>query len=173
MYEKEAFIKAEEVIKRLGLAPHLEGGYFRETYRSDEKIPAEGLPSRYDAERLISTAIYYMIMQDNFSAIHRVLSDEVYHFYLGDPVMMLLLYPDGHGEKVFLGRDLTRGQHPQFIVPGGVWQGLCLVEGGSFGLMGTTVAPGFDFRDFEFGKRLELTENYPEYAGLIAHLTNE
>ncbi len=173
MRKIEIPLKAEEVISYLGLAPHPEGGYFKETYQSDDKIPADGLPSRYGAERHISTAIYYMITRDNFSAIHRVLSDEVYHYYLGDSVMMLLLYPDGHGEKVILGRDITRGQHPQFLVPRGVWQGICLVEGGSFGLMGTTVAPGFDFRDFEFGNRQELLEKYPEYAVLIQRLANE
>jgi len=159
------------IIEHLGLEPHPEGGYYRETYRCEERIPPHGLPSRYSAEKSFGTAILYLLTSDTVSVLHRLRSDEVFHFYLGDPVLMLLLYPDGHGEEVILGNDLERGQFPQRVVPGYTWQGMMLVEGGSFALMGTTVAPGFDFGDFELGGGKELVREYPRFERIIERLT--
>jgi predicted cupin superfamily sugar epimerase len=161
---------AEEIIKLLQLQPHpKEGGYFRETYRSADSFT--DLPSRYRGKRSASTAIYYLLTPESFSAMHRLASDEVFHFYLGSPVEMLNLFPDGHGTVVSLGSDLTAGQSPQIMVPAGVWQGSRLASGGQFALMGTTVAPGFDFADYESGQREKLIEQYPQFAKMIRELT--
>ena len=165
-------LAAEEIVRALGLEPHArEGGCFAETYRADETIAAAALPARYGGERRISTAIYYLLTPEGFSAIHRLRSDEVYHFYAGDPVELLQLRADGTGEVIILGTDLARGMRPQAVVPGGSWQGSRLADNGRFALMGTTMAPGFDSADFEAGERAALVRAYPAFGGLIRVLT--
>jgi predicted cupin superfamily sugar epimerase len=163
---------AEEIIACLNLQPHpKEGGYFRETYRSTETLPASTLPARYGGERSASTAIYYLLTPTTFSALHRLRTDEVFHFYLGSPVRMLQLAPDGTGRSVVLGPDILAGQQAQVVVPRGVWQGSLLEPGGTFALLGCTVAPGFDYTDYEHGTRAELLARYPDHAELIRRLT--
>ena len=165
-------LDAAAVIRLLDLQPHpAEGGYFAETYRADETLPAAVLPGRYGGARAAGTAIYYLLTADNVSAMHRLASDEVFHFYLGDAVEMLHLFADGNAATVILGADLEAGERPQAVVPRGTWQGARLRPGGRFALMGTTVAPGFDFADFELGGRTALTGAYPAHAGMIAALT--
>lgn len=165
-------IDAEEIIKLLSLEPLAgEGGFYRETYRSKGKIPRSALPSAYRSDKSMGTAIYYLVTPDTFSALHRLSGDEIFHFYLGDPVIMLQLFPEGGGKKIVLGNDIARGQNLQCTVPGGVWQGLFLMEGGRYGLLGTTMVPGFDYEDFELGEREKLTKLYPSYAELIERLT--
>jgi len=130
----------------LGLMLHAEeGGHFVETYRSEGIVPAEALSGIYPAPRAYGTAIYYLLTPDTFSTMHRLATDEIFHFYLGDPVEMLHLYPDGSGQVVIHGPDIFNDMHPQVVVSQGVWQGARLKPGGRFALMGTTVAPGFDF----------------------------
>src|SRR5262249_5467348 len=129
------------------------------------------LPNRYRGQRSASTAIYYLLTPNTFSAMHRLASDEVFHFYMGSPVEMLQLLPDGQGKVSIMGTDLQAQQSPQIMVPAGVWQGSRLALGGSFALMGTTVAPGFDFADYESGERERLIEQYPEFAEMIRELT--
>jgi predicted cupin superfamily sugar epimerase len=148
-----------------------EGGYFAETYRAAETVGAECLPPRYAGARSFGTAIYYLLTPDTFSALHRLQSDEVYHFYLGAPVELLMLRPDGSGEVQILGSDLRRGQRPQLVVPRGVWQGSRLSAGGEFALMGTTMAPGWDPADFELGQREVLVAAYPHWRDWITALT--
>ena len=122
----------------------------------------------------ILTQLYInLITADSFSTLHRLKTDEIFHFYLGDPVLMLKLHPDGSGETITLGNNLAEGHQPQCVVTGGTWQGMKLLDGGRFALMGTTMAPAFDFRDFEKGKRITLIEKYPGYAQLIESLTIE
>lgn len=163
---------ADELIALLRLEPHqIEGGYFRETYRSGERISGESLPDRYAGPRSMSTAIYYLLAPGTFSEMHRVRSDEIFHFYLGDPVEMLELFPDGSGRRTVLGRDIAGGECPQHVVPAGVWQGTRLIEGGSFALMGTTVSPGFSYEDYTSGAREELIRAYPGFTDLILKLT--
>jgi hypothetical protein len=165
---------AEDLIRALGLEPlPEEGGYYRETYRAVETLSAEALPARYRTGKAFGTAIYFLLSSEPgcFSALHRLPTDEIYHFYLGDPVEMLLLFPDGRGERVLLGPDLRAGQLVQHVVPRRVWQGSRLVAGGRFALMGTTMAPGFGFEDYEAGRREELLAAYPEQAELIRSLT--
>ena len=150
-----------------------EGGYYRETYRSPVEIPESGLPSGYRGARRASTAIYYLLTNETFSAMHRLRGDEAFHFYLGDPVEMLHLRPNGTGATITLGSGLQEGAHPQIIVPGGVWQGARMAAGGRYALLGCTVAPGFEFEDFELGKREDLVREYPAYAEMIRALTRD
>ncbi len=164
----------EGIIELLDLQPlPVEGGHFRQTYRSEESVPGNALPDRYQREKLLCTAIYYLLTTDpdSFSAMHRLPTDEIYHFYLGDPVEMLLLYPDGGSAVVRLGHDLRAGQQVQFVVPSGVWQGARLAEGGQFALMGTTMAPGYDEGDYTAGPQQALIERYRDRADLIRELT--
>jgi predicted cupin superfamily sugar epimerase len=165
-------LTADEVIRRLELVPHpCEGGFFRETYRAPLTIPGGVLPDDYSGDRSASTAIYFLLTPETFSEMHRLPTDEVFHFYLGDTVEMLKLHPGGTGEVVRLGTDLRASEQPQVLAPGGTWQGSRLVPGGNWALLGTTVAPGFEFADYTSGRRDELITTYPEFAELITALT--
>jgi predicted cupin superfamily sugar epimerase len=152
-----------DLIASLQLAPHPEGGYYRETYRSSV---ASGSPAR-----ALSTAIYYLLLPDTFSELHRLSADEIFHFYLGQTVELLQLFPNGSSSVTRLGQDLATGEQLQVVVKAGVWFGAKLADGGGFALMGTTVAPGFDFADYERGDRAELSVRYPDCAELIESLT--
>ncbi len=164
----------ELLISQLKLKPlDIEGGFYYETYRSDELVKKEGLPERYDKDKKLSTAIYFLLTSEHRAILHKVLSDEIFHFYLGDPVQMLLLYPNGNSNIIFLGNNILAGQRIQMTVPNGVWQGCSLVEGGDFALMGTTVSPAFDFEDFEPGDRGELIQLFPQHKDLIELLTKD
>lgn len=150
-----------------------EGGYYVETYRASEKIGQAALPARYTSERNFSTAILYLLTPDTLSSLHRLKSDETFHFYLGDPVTMLQLHPDGSSEVITLGQDVLTGQRIQVTVPKDSWQGAFLKQGGKFALMGTTIAPGFKFNDFELGRQEELLQQYPNQRDLILKLTQQ
>jgi len=164
-------MKAEQIIKRLGLEPlEDEGGFYYETYVSSETISREHLPGRYNNDKPFSSAIYYLLTPETKSRLHRLPSDEVYHFYSGDPVQMLLLYPNGNSSIIFLGQDIMSGQRVQMLVPRGVWQGSFLIEGGRYALMGTTVSPGFDFGDFEGSDPEDLKKFYPRHSDMIDRL---
>ena len=166
-------LSGDQIIELLNLQPlPVEGGYFRQNYRAAETVSASALPGRYRRDKVLCTAIYYLLTADpdSFSALHRLPTDEIYHFYLGDPVELLLLYPDGGSAIVRLGPDLGAGQQVQFVVPGEVWQGARLVSAGSFALMGTTMAPGYDEGDYLAGEAVELIERFPERAQLIRSL---
>jgi predicted cupin superfamily sugar epimerase len=145
-----------DVIRLLNLSPPpVEGGHFRETYRSPH-----------------STAIYYLLEGVGLSEMHRLPGDEVYHFYAGDPLETLLLFPDGIGRQVTLGTDLAVGQVPQLVIPGGVWQGSVRTAGAhGWVLIGATMAPGFEYADYVRGKRAELSAGWPAFATAIAERT--
>jgi predicted cupin superfamily sugar epimerase len=163
---------ADQIIHLLCLKPHPEeGGYFVETYRSEERIPRKALPDRYQESRCYGTAIYYLLTPETFSAIHRLRSDEIFHFYLGDPVEMLQLCPDGSGRVFVLGSDISKGMRPQVVVPKNVWQGARLLQGGKWALLGTTVSPGFEFKDYDSGQREELISSHPKFRDFIVALT--
>lgn len=165
--------EAEKIIALLGLVPHPEeGGWFRETYRAAESLPSSVLAPRYGAPRPVATAIYYLLTPASFSALHRLASDEVFHFYAGDPVEQLRLYPDGRGEVVTIGADVAAGMRPQVVVPRGVGQGARLATDGRYALLGCTVAPGFDYADYTGGKRGALSAAYPAFAAEIQALTS-
>ena len=163
---------AEDVKKLLGLQPHpREGGWYVRTYEAAELVAAEAFAGgRYAGARRTGTAIYYLLEPDTFSEMHRLRSDEVFHFYAGDAVEMLQLREDG-GTVVVIGNDLVRGQRPQVTVERGVWQGSRLVEGGRWALLGCTVSPGFEFEDYESGVREQLCAKWPEFAEEIRALT--
>ena len=166
---------AQDIIKKLDLKPlPEEGGYFRETYRgSQATLPAADYGIDSNSKRDISTAIYYVITKGSFSALHRVKSDEIFHFYSGDPVEMILIDESGRLSRFILGSNIMLGETPQVVVPRGVWQALMLKDGGSWALMGTTVAPGFEFEDFEIGDRESLTAQFPQLRDDIMRFTRE
>jgi len=165
-------LSADQIIALLNLTPHPnEGGYFIETYRSSETISEKTLPNRYKGMRSLATAIYYLLTPETFSAMHRLQSDEIFHFYLGDPVEMLQLWPDGSGRLVILGSDILRGVQPQVVVPRGVWQGARLFKNGKPALLGMTVSPGFEFADYEYSQRDELIKSYPQFREWTIALT--
>ena len=151
----------------------VEGAWFALTYTSGERLAAEALPARYGAPRAVGGAIYALVTREDFSALHRLKTDEIWHFYSGDPIELLLLHPDGRDELVVLGADGLAGQHPQFTVPAGVWMGARPVKATAeaYGFFGTTMAPGFDYADFEPGYRDELQRAFPARKELIAELT--
>ena len=165
-------LDAEQIIKHFGMKPlpH-EGGYYVETYRCKDGIDGASLPSGCAGERSFSTAILYLLTPQTFSALHRIKSDEVFHFYLGDPVTMLELKTDGSAVVLTLGHNLLACQHIQAIVPRNTWQGCFLNDDGKFALMGTTVAPGFEFADLELADREVLLQQYPQQRDLIVRLT--
>lgn len=145
---------AQQIIETYKLEPlPSEGGYYRETYRSGEVLSNDQLSNRYNGERSLYTCIYYLLTPDSRSLIHRIKSDEIFHFYSGDEVEMLLLFPDGGGKLITLGSKLSEENNFQQIVRHGEWIGMRLIPGGEYALMGTTVSPGFEFEDFELGKR--------------------
>jgi len=162
---------ADEIIERLGLVPlEMEGGFFRQTYRCAEGVAAEALPGRYHGPRCFATAIYYLLTPGTHSQLHRLASDEVFHFLRGDPATMLHLHPDGSSRVVTLGRDLAAGQQLQVVVPRGVWQGCLLADGGAWALMGVTVSPGFEYADYEAPDVEALLRQYPDREDLIRRL---
>ncbi len=156
-------MNAEDLINYFKLVPlPQEGGYYRETYRSSEVI--DGIDSSNEQLKSYSTAIYYCLTPNTFSHIHRLPTDEIYHFYYGDPVELFLLVEDPvpHFKIHILGNDFANGQVPQLIVPGNVWQGSRLLDNGEVALMGTTMAPGFDFSDLELADYDTLNELLPD-----------
>jgi predicted cupin superfamily sugar epimerase len=164
---------ADEVKKILGLTPHpREGGFYIRTYESGELLPPTAFADgRYAGPRHTATAIYYLLEPGSFSEMHRLRSDEIFHFYLGDPVEMLQLHTDGTGSIVRIGNRLDLGERPQQIVPRGTMQGSRLVPGGAWALLGCSVSPGFEYADYEAGPRQELNAKWPEFSQLIRELT--
>ncbi len=162
--------KSQELIDKLGLRAHPEGGFYRETYRSKVAYHRE-TTANLCAEPSVCTAIYFMLTDESFSEMHRLAQDEVFHFYMGDPAEMLQIFPDGTSRIVTLGTDLAAGQVPQLVVPAGVWMGSSVISGGSYTLLGTTVAPGFDFCDYERGLREDLIKLCPQAEERICALT--
>ncbi len=158
---------AEFWIRHLDLNRHPEGGYFREVYRAGEFIQKKGLPERYTSFRPFSTSIYFLLESGRFSAFHRLKSDEVWHFYQGSALMLYVILADGRLLEVRLGRDPARNELFQFTVPRGSWFAARPGGTGSYSLLGCTVAPGFDFDDFEMGSRDQLIRQYPRHAALI------
>ena len=149
-----------ELARTLNLRPHPEGGFFVETYRH----------KRNAGDRSLSTAIYFLVTAQSPSRMHRVASDEMWHFYRGDPIEMLQL--DGEGSRtIIIGPDIAAGERPQVLVPAGVWQGVRVKPGGRYALVGATVTPGFDFADFEMADRATLLAQFPDRADLITALT--
>lgn len=162
----------DQLVTQFQLEPHPEGGFFRETYRASEKIPHGSLPKRFKGDRSHSTAIYFLIPKDKFSSLHRIQADEAWHFYLGGPMTVVQISPDGKVEKIVLGQDILKGQKVQHVVPAGYWFGAYPNPGTDYSLVGCTVAPGFDFADFEMGNRADLLKQFPQAKDVITQLTH-
>ncbi|MDM8525501.1 cupin domain-containing protein [Desulfococcaceae bacterium HSG8] len=162
---------SEYWINKLELAEHPEGGYFRETYRSDEFIDTDALPERFNGQRAFSTAIYFLLKGNQVSRLHRIRSDELWHFYAGSPLTIHIIDPQGQYERIRLGGNLDNGEVFQAVVKSGSWFGAAPDIADSYSLVGCTVAPGFDFHDFEMGDRDELLDKYPQHASVINLLT--
>lgn len=160
-------IAAEEWIKALELKPHPEGGWYREVYRSAETIPCSALPSRFGGARAYSTTIYFLLRRGEVSALHRIASDEGWHHLDGEPLTLHLISPAGEYSTLSVGRDPTRGILPLAVAPAGWWFG-ATVEAG-YALVSCTVAPGFDFAEFEMPTRADLLTRYPELREQICH----
>ena len=163
----------QEIISRLDLKPHPEGGYFKESYRSVGMIEESSLGVDYAGKRSYSTCIYFLLTSDAFSAFHRITQDEIWHFYDGSPIVFHTISESGIHTETIIGNDLSRGQVPQWVVKGGTWFGAEVMNKNSFSLVGCTVSPGFDFADFELPPRQELVELFPEHEEIIRRLTKE
>ena len=164
-------MNVEIIVKQLELLPHPEGGYYKETYRSPLLLSQQCLSSDFKGERNIATGIYFLIEKGNFSALHKIKSDETWHFYQGDALEVIEITEDGNLAVTNIGPDILNGETFQYTVKANTWFGSRVKSGGSFSLVGCTVYPGFDFSDFEMAGRHELIKQFPQHQSIIAELT--
>ncbi|GIV20953.1 MAG: hypothetical protein KatS3mg023_2704 [Armatimonadota bacterium] len=162
--------EAQYWIEKLGLQPHPEGGYYRETYRSSQRLLGCCL-REHEGPRVAATCIYFLLPGGQFSALHRLRSDEIWHFYAGSPLTLHIIDPQGNLSQVRLGKDLENGETFQAVVQAGCWFGATVEDPHGYTLVGCTVAPGFEFEDFELGNRQQLMEQYPQHRDWIERLT--
>lgn len=165
--------KVDNLIKQLQLLPHPEGGYYRETYRSEISISKTALPSLYGGDRSAGTAIYYLLKSGQRSLLHKIVSDELWHFYDGSPLVLAMIFSDGKYEEKILGNNVDEGEVPQIIIKGGTWFGAYPKEDNTYSLAGCTVHPGFDFEDFEMAGRSKLLSQFPHLEDIIKKLTGD
>jgi predicted cupin superfamily sugar epimerase len=163
-------LSINDIVAYYQMLPHPEGGYYKETYRSEELIDKKALPIRFNGNRHFATAIYFLLEKGNFSAFHRIQSDEVWHFYSGQALDIFVIHTNGELEKIQLGSEIEKGQTFQATVPAGSWFASVPADETLFSFVGCTVSPGFDFMDFELAKRKELVAAYPQHAPLIEKL---
>ena len=154
---------AQYWIDHLGLSPHPEGGFYKETYRAGQTIGS--------GDRAVSTGIYFLLRSHEFSHLHRIDADEMWHFYQGSPLLLHTLNPAGEYRCTEIGADVLNGQHPQFVVEAGTWFGATVKNPDDYSLVGCTVSPGFDFRDFELADRDSLSGLFPNHSKIIRSLT--
>ncbi len=163
--------KARKYIEKLQLKAHPEGGYYREVFRAGEIILADHLPKRYKSSRNFSTSIYFLLEGNQVSNFHRLKSDEQWHFYDGSGIVIYVIEEGGNLSKILLGRNIEKGESLQTVIKHNSWFGAELIDKTSFALIGCTVSPGFDFSDFELGKKAKLLNEYPDYEYTIIKLT--
>jgi len=163
-------MEAAQIIEKYRLLPHPEGGWYKETYRSEEKIPAEALPKQFGGSRSFATAIYFLMEAQNFSAFHRIKSDECWHFYAGGTLEIYIIDQLGNLSIVLLGNEMAKGERFQFVVPANCWFASKPAPGVAFSFVGCTVSPGFDFEDFELAQGDVLSLQYPQHAAVIHSL---
>lgn len=165
-------MELDQIISNLALKPHPEGGYFKETYRYEGFVNSAEVKSDHPTRRNFSTGIYFLLTAGNFSAFHRIQQDEMWHFYLGAPIELTEITPEGKLINTVIGSDLSAGEKPQYVVPGGNWFASRVLPGaGEYSLAGCTVSPGFDFADFEMASRTKLSEEFPHLISIVAELT--
>ncbi|MCB0278509.1 MAG: cupin domain-containing protein [Calditrichaeota bacterium] len=165
--------RIEQLVEQLKLIPHPEGGYYRETYRSEGQIKPDSLDQSMSGERNYSTAIYFLLTSENFSAFHRIKSDEVWHFYDGSAIQLHEISPQGEYRSILIGPDLKKNHQYQYVVPANHWFAAVVSEATSYALVGCTVSPGFDFADFELVDRSELIREFPQHTDLICKFTRD
>ncbi|MCF2445853.1 cupin domain-containing protein [Dyadobacter sp. CY345] len=164
--------KASYWVEKYNLAPHPEGGFFAETYRSFENIPQTALPAGFTGDRSFSTGIYFLLEKNNFSAFHKIKSDEMWHFYQGEALEIFVIYPvSGKLDIIRLGDDPDKDETFQAVVPANTWFASRPASGSKYALVGCTVAPGFNFEDFEMAEREKLRASFPQHEKLIEELT--
>jgi len=160
----------QQIVKKLQLLPHPEGGFYRETYRIAEEITIKFNEKASPVKRNISTCIYFMLTSDSFSAFHRIKQDEIWHFYRGSALKLYMISPAGELSVVKIGNDILNDEIPQFVVPAGYWFAAEVAENNAFSLVGCTVAPGFDFSDFELADKKSLCVSFPNHESIISKL---
>jgi predicted cupin superfamily sugar epimerase len=161
---------AEDLIQLYDMRPHPEGGFYTETYKAIGKITASTEQHKYKGERCFSTGIYYLLPAGSRSKLHRIASDEMWHFYLGGSMTIVELTPAGEVKETILGPNVHAGQKVQYVVPAGNWFGGFPNEGTGYSFVGCTVSPGFDFEDFEFGDKSKLLAQYPQNKTILERL---
>ena len=165
--------EAESIIKKLDLQPHPEGGYFKEIYRSDGIIAKNSLNPSFSGHRNYSTSIYFLLTSNTFSAFHRINQDEIWHFYKGSPIKLHIITNKGKYTSIIIGNDFNKEQTPQYVVKAKDWFAAEVINNNDYTLVGCTVSPGFDFKDFDLPKRNDLISRFPIHKALITKLTNE
>ena len=163
--------EAEKIAKNLNLLPHPEGGFYKETYRSSGIISQDNLGNTFLGERHYSTCIYFLLTSDTFSAFHRIKQDEIWHFYKGTSIKLHIISAEGHYHNILIGHNLEKEELPQYVVNDGDWFAAEVIERNSYSLLGCTVSPGFDFKDFELAKRDSLKRLFPDHEAIISKLT--
>ena len=166
-------LTVQNLVQQFNMLPHPEGGYYKETYRSAEIINKDALPTRFDGNRYFSTAIYFLLEQGNFSAFHKIKSDECWHFYAGQSLLVYVLQPDGSLGIIRLGNNIAAGETFQYVVPANCWFASEPAPESDFSFVGCTVAPGFDFADFELAKANELIQLFPQHQSIIQRLCRQ
>lgn len=164
---------AKKIIEKLKLKPHPEGGYFNEYYRSSETIEDNSLPLRFSGDRNISTSIYFLLEGNQVSLFHRLKSDEIWHYYKGSAAILHCLEENGNYFTIRIGNNIEQNEQPQFVISNGIWFAAEIVDKDSYSLVGCTVAPGFDFADFELANQKKLIEKFPLYKELILRFSKE
>ena len=160
----------DQLIQKYNLEPHPEGGWYKQTYKSNEQTAAKALPERFNGDRAFSTAIYFLLEQEDFSAFHRIKSDECWHFYAGDPLLIYIIDHNGELRIISVGNDFKQGQSFQYVVPANCWFASRPAPGSEYCFVGCTVSPGFEFEDFELASAAELSAIYPEHTKIIEQL---
>lgn len=163
-------LSAQQIIQQFNLQSHPEGGYYKETYRGTISLPSQVLSPNFNGDRIISTAIYFLLEANHFSAFHKIKSDECWHFYMGGVLEIYVLHQNGALEIVRLGNDIQNGQVVQYVVPANCWFASKPADGVLYSFVGCTVAPGFDFLDFELAKTVQLVAEYPQYKQVVEKL---
>ena len=176
MNPREDYLSATEtaadlIIKQYHMQPHPEGGFFTQTYHSSGLIPRAALPAEFTGERYFSTAIVFLLKENDFSALHRLKQDEIWHFYLGGALRLVMISPGGRFSETTMGQNMATGDVVQAVVPAGYWFGAKPIEGAVFSFVGCTVAPGFDFADFELAKRAAILSQFPDLETIILEFT--
>jgi uncharacterized protein len=161
----------EFIVKELNLLPHPEGGYYKETYRSEGKIPHAFLSPDFSGDRNMATGIYFLIKKGNFSALHKIKSDETWHFYYGDALEVIEIDTEGNLKITKIGSNIIEGESFQYTVKANTWFGSRVSNNGNYSLVGCTVYPGFDFNDFELANREDLIKLFPQHQNIITELT--